>query len=192
MFANKLQDRSTRFCHLSTPRVLRMELPALVDTLSSASEFEELPVRHNEVKNTHIICLWLWRNNSSGQTQRRAFHASPMVSLTNMDHHHHSCREVDVYSLDSPFTKANILFQAHFARLELPISDYYTDLRSVLDQAIRVLQAMVCMHVVFCLFECGNSNDSGGFVCRGRLARYNHENHEFGSNGRWKHIFRLC
>lgn len=98
MFANKLQDR--------------MELPALVDTLSSASEFEELPVRHNEDK-----------LNEELSTQVRW--------------------EVDVYSLDSPFTKANILFQAHFARLELPISDYYTDLRSVLDQAIRVLQAMV-------------------------------------------------
>lgn len=31
--------------------------------------------------------------------------------------------------------------QAHFARAPLPMSDYVTDLKSVLDQALRVLQA---------------------------------------------------
>lgn len=50
---------------------------------------------------------------------------------------------LDSQSYDSPHTKTNILLQAHFMRLELPISDYYTDLKSVLDQAIRILQAMV-------------------------------------------------
>jgi hypothetical protein len=33
--------------------------------------------------------------------------------------------------------------QAHFSRLALPVADYVTDTRSVLDQSIRVLQAMV-------------------------------------------------
>lgn len=33
--------------------------------------------------------------------------------------------------------------QAHFSRLELPISDYVTDLKSVLDQSIRIIQAMI-------------------------------------------------
>lgn len=33
--------------------------------------------------------------------------------------------------------------QAHFTRMDLPISDYITDTKSVLDQSIRVLQAMV-------------------------------------------------
>lgn len=33
--------------------------------------------------------------------------------------------------------------QAHFSQLELPISDYITDLKSVLDQSIRVIQAMI-------------------------------------------------
>lgn len=35
------------------------------------------------------------------------------------------------------------ILQAHFARLELPISDYVTDLKSVLDQSIRIIQAMI-------------------------------------------------
>lgn len=33
--------------------------------------------------------------------------------------------------------------QAHFSRIDLPVSDYITDTKSVLDQSIRVLQAMV-------------------------------------------------
>lgn len=46
-------------------------------------------------------------------------------------------------SMDSAHTKASILIQAHCSRLKLPVVDYYTDLKSVLDQAIRIMQAMV-------------------------------------------------
>ncbi|XP_078037665.1 activating signal cointegrator 1 complex subunit obelus [Augochlora pura] len=54
------------------------------------------------------------------------------------------CRyTVDDYSYDSPNTKAFILLQAHFSRLPLPCTDYITDLKSVLDQAIRIIQAMI-------------------------------------------------
>ena len=52
--------------------------------------------------------------------------------------------EVDARSVDSPHTKANLLLQAYFLDLALPISDYYTDTKMVLDQAIRLLQAMAC------------------------------------------------
>ncbi|XP_055955120.1 activating signal cointegrator 1 complex subunit 3-like [Patella vulgata] len=47
------------------------------------------------------------------------------------------------HSFDSSHTKTNILLQAHFSQLQLPSTDYYTDTKSVLDQAIRVLQAML-------------------------------------------------
>ncbi|KZC07318.1 Activating signal cointegrator 1 complex subunit 3 [Dufourea novaeangliae] len=54
------------------------------------------------------------------------------------------CRyRVDNYSYDSPNTKAFLLLQAHFSRLPLPCTDYTTDLKLVLDQAIRILQAMI-------------------------------------------------
>lgn len=43
-------------------------------------------------------------------------------------------------NMDSPHVKANLLLQAHFSRLPLPCADYLTDLKSVLDQAIRILQ----------------------------------------------------
>jgi len=45
--------------------------------------------------------------------------------------------------MDSPHTKSNLLIQAHLSDLELPISDYLTDTRQVLDQTVRVSQAMV-------------------------------------------------
>ncbi|KAJ8682588.1 hypothetical protein QAD02_018380 [Eretmocerus hayati] len=54
------------------------------------------------------------------------------------------CRyPVEKLSYDSSNTKAFLLLQAHFSRLPLPCADYYTDLKSVLDQSIRILQAMI-------------------------------------------------
>ncbi|XP_066288135.1 activating signal cointegrator 1 complex subunit 3-like [Branchiostoma lanceolatum] len=50
--------------------------------------------------------------------------------------------EVDPYSYDSSHTKAHLLLQAHFSRQQLPSTDYLTDTKSVLDQALRILQAM--------------------------------------------------
>ncbi|EDW80628.1 uncharacterized protein Dwil_GK11465 [Drosophila willistoni] len=44
---------------------------------------------------------------------------------------------------DSPYTKTFLLLQAHFARQSLPNSDYLTDTKSALDNATRVMQAMV-------------------------------------------------
>ncbi|XP_017101915.2 activating signal cointegrator 1 complex subunit 3 [Drosophila bipectinata] len=46
-------------------------------------------------------------------------------------------------SWDSPYTKTFLLMQAHFSRHSLPNSDYLTDTKSALDNATRVMQAMV-------------------------------------------------
>ncbi|KAF9624190.1 hypothetical protein IFM89_008128 [Coptis chinensis] len=87
-------------------------LEVFLHILSAASEYDELPVRHNEeIKNEALL---------------------QQVPLT-----------VDKHRLDDPHVKANLLFQAHFSQLEMPISDYVTDLKSVLDQSIRILQAMI-------------------------------------------------
>ncbi|KAL8134951.1 hypothetical protein AgCh_009820, partial [Apium graveolens] len=80
--------------------------------LSGASEYDELPVRHNE------------ENFNEALSEKVPY-------------------EVDQNSLDDPHVKANLLFQAHFSQLELPISDYITDLKSVLDQSIRIIRAMI-------------------------------------------------
>ncbi|KAL7638072.1 UNVERIFIED_CONTAM: hypothetical protein RMT77_011697 [Armadillidium vulgare] len=51
--------------------------------------------------------------------------------------------EVNPYTYDSPHTKAHLLLQSHMSRIPLPCVDYLTDTKSVLDQAIRILQAML-------------------------------------------------
>ena len=50
---------------------------------------------------------------------------------------------IEARNADSPHVKAFLLFQAHFGRCPLPISDYHTDQRSAMDNSVRVLQAMV-------------------------------------------------
>lgn len=87
-------------------------LEVFLHILSGASEFDELPVRHNEENYNEAL--------------------SKNVPYM-----------VDNNRLDDPHVKANLLFQAHFSQLELPISDYVTDLKSVLDQSIRIIQAMI-------------------------------------------------
>lgn len=39
--------------------------------------------------------------------------------------------------------KTFLLLQAHFSQLPLPIADYITDTKSVLDQAMRIVQAVI-------------------------------------------------
>ncbi|XP_026331439.1 activating signal cointegrator 1 complex subunit 3 [Hyposmocoma kahamanoa] len=54
------------------------------------------------------------------------------------------CRlPVDPLTLDLSNVKAFLLLQAHMSRLMLPNSDYFTDTKSVLDQTIRIIQAMI-------------------------------------------------
>ncbi|GAA0146069.1 DNA metabolism protein [Lithospermum erythrorhizon] len=87
-------------------------LEVFLHVLSGASEYDELPVRHNEENYNEKL--------------------SEKVPL-----------KVDKNSLDDPHVKTNLLLQAHFSRVEMPISDYVTDLKSVLDQSIRIIQAMI-------------------------------------------------
>ena len=49
----------------------------------------------------------------------------------------------DHLDMESSHTKAYLLLQAHFFQVKLPISDYITDTKSVLDQAPRVLNGMI-------------------------------------------------
>ena len=83
-----------------------------IQMLVDSTEFESLPVRHNEdILNTELA---------------------------------KSCpNEVNQYTMDSPHTKANLLLQAHMSQLQLPCTDYLTDTKTVMDNALRVLQAMI-------------------------------------------------
>lgn len=48
-----------------------------------------------------------------------------------------------IQAYDSPHTKAFLLLQAHMWGLSLPINDYKTDLKTVLDRSIPLIQAMI-------------------------------------------------
>lgn len=89
-----------------------LSLEVLLHILSAASEYDELPVRHNE-------------ENYNAKLAEKV----PYI--------------VDKNRLDDPHVKTNLLLQAHFSQVEMPISDYITDLKSVLDQSIRIIQAMI-------------------------------------------------
>lgn len=81
--------------------------------MSSATEYDELPVRHNEdLVNEELA--------KSLPVTTTGFQGLPMWD---------------------PHVKAFLLLQAHMSRIELPISDYVGDQTSVLDQAIRIIQA---------------------------------------------------
>eukprot|EP01064_Diplonema_japonicum_P017634 TRINITY_DN2587_c0_g1_i4.p1 TRINITY_DN2587_c0_g1~~TRINITY_DN2587_c0_g1_i4.p1 ORF type:complete len:2057 (+),score=560.71 TRINITY_DN2587_c0_g1_i4:113-6283(+) len=61
----------------------------------------------------------------------------------NADLARHVPFQVDTRMLDSPHVKTHLLLQAHFSQAPLPISDYITDTKTVLDNSIRTIQAMV-------------------------------------------------
>lgn len=50
---------------------------------------------------------------------------------------------VSAATYDSPHTKTFLLLQCYLSRLPLPSVDYVTDTKSVLDQTLRILQAML-------------------------------------------------
>lgn len=83
--------------------------------LCSATEFDELPVRHNE----DLINAELARN-------------LPL-----------SVESMGDLPLWDPHVKAFLLLQAYMSRIDLPISDYVGDQTSVLDQGIRIIQASI-------------------------------------------------
>ncbi|KAI1497345.1 Sec63 Brl domain-containing protein [Biscogniauxia marginata] len=82
--------------------------------MSRATEYDELPVRHNEdLINAELSNNLPFPGSSFGL---------PMWD---------------------PHVKAFLLLQAHMARIDLPITDYVGDQTSVLDQAIRIMQASI-------------------------------------------------
>jgi activating signal cointegrator complex subunit 3 len=97
------------FRHNLRPNMSRYEV---MEVLCDATEYDQLPVRHNE-------------------------------EIMNADLAKMCPLDTSARSMESANTKTLLLLQAHFSRLNLPCSDYYTDTKSVLDQAIRILQAMI-------------------------------------------------
>lgn len=89
-----------------------LNIISLIEILSDATEFAQVPVRHNEEDLNETLAK---------------------ICPYEVNHLH----------LDSPHVKTNLLLQAYFSKLPLPISDYLTDLRTVMDNSVRILLFMV-------------------------------------------------
>lgn len=97
--------------------------------LSATSEFDELPVRHNEEE----LNLELSRSLPWGYDLTK-------VSWWTDKPNHSGKNILDIMA--SPHTKCFLLLQAHIFKSKLPISDYINDMRSVVEQVPRLLAAM--------------------------------------------------
>jgi len=90
------------------------DLHALLRLLAEATEYDELPVRHNEDQINFDLSL---------QTRYK---------LGDWDVH-----------LGDAHVKAFILIQAHLSHLKMPISDYVNDSITILDSSIRIMQVLL-------------------------------------------------
>ncbi|KAI8053409.1 Sec63 Brl domain-containing protein [Syncephalis plumigaleata] len=94
--------------------------------------------------------------------------------ITNRDMAEHLPLRVITHDFDSPHTKAFLLLQAHLLHRALPVADYATDTISVLDQSVRILQALIdvaaelgylnvglrAMHLLQCIKQARGWDDS--------------------------------
>ena len=101
--------------HLVTQATREASFQDALSWMCGATEFDELPVRHNE----DLINAELAKN--------LPLKVDKMGGLPMWD----------------PHVKAFLLLQAYFSRIDLPISDYVGDQNSVLDQSIRIIQASI-------------------------------------------------
>jgi len=89
----------------------KTKMKGLIEILCSASEYEDMEIRHTEDRSLKALAGHL-----------------PI--------------KVDVGKRFEPHTKANILLQSHFSRSDMS-ADLMLDQQKVLDDALRLLQAMV-------------------------------------------------
>ncbi|KAF2747356.1 Sec63-domain-containing protein [Sporormia fimetaria CBS 119925] len=107
-----LSHKTIRYLVKNTKRDASFE--DALSWISHATEYDELPVRHNE----DLINAEL----SNALPLKADTFGLPMWD---------------------PHVKSFLLLQAYFSRIHLPISDYVGDLTSVLDQSIRIVQASI-------------------------------------------------
>lgn len=101
--------------HLVTHAKRNASFTDVLSWMCSATEFNELPVRHNE----------------------------DLINAELAKHLPLPASAMDQSNMADPHVKAFLLLQAHMSRIDLPISDYVGDQNSVLDQSIRIIQASI-------------------------------------------------
>jgi hypothetical protein len=105
----------------------RLQLWQLLMALCDAPEFSELPVRHNEELLNEQLAKEMTLAQGDVTSDPESLHGFLAA---------HS-------AFESPHCKAFLLLAAHMEGAALPISDYVTDTKTVLDQVTRVLKAMI-------------------------------------------------
>ena len=113
LFRSRLAELAVVEVNNSQTEISKNYIRELTQLLSDAFEFSELPVRHNE----DILNAQL--------AEKLPWEIGDDEDFADSN------------------TKAYLLLQAHFVRAPLPISDYITDTKSVMDNAPRVLNAML-------------------------------------------------
>ncbi len=107
----------------------------LLRIVCQAAEYDELPVRHNEdLANQALERVLPLPVNEVG-VQGGEDEAAAAATQGRMPQR---------WEYDDPHAKAFLLLQAHLERVDsFPVQDYKTDTISVLDQTIRILQALI-------------------------------------------------
>eukprot|EP01013_Petalomonas_cantuscygni_P032652 TRINITY_DN5927_c0_g1_i1.p1 TRINITY_DN5927_c0_g1~~TRINITY_DN5927_c0_g1_i1.p1 ORF type:complete len:2313 (-),score=404.58 TRINITY_DN5927_c0_g1_i1:3397-10335(-) len=110
--------------------------------LADAREFDEVPVRHNEdILNAQLAdSLGV---TSVGEDDRSNGSKWDPLDLPTPAPQQARIAALARLPMESPHTKARLLLLAHIHHATLPMQDYVTDTKSVLDNAGRVLQALV-------------------------------------------------
>ncbi|GJQ12549.1 hypothetical protein GpartN1_g4340.t1 [Galdieria partita] len=130
--------------------------------LTSCEEFSDIPVRHNE-DNVNALLL------QEIQQQIATFAHPTFVACASLYQETVTVleRTHQTGDMEDPHCKALLLFCAHMSRCSFSVVDYYTDLLTALEQAGRVLQAMIdiavqrddlvtaiaCIHLSQCLSQ---------------------------------------
>jgi len=105
-----------KFCSKIKPS---SNLHEILRLLAEATEYDELPVRHNEDKINYDLST---------------------LTRYKVDDWH--------LPLGDAHVKTFLLVQGHLSHLNLPISDYVNDTITVLDSSIRIMQVLVLSQVI--------------------------------------------
>jgi len=114
----------------------------IIQVLCNATEYSELPVRHNEDNlNAEMAEELPWKVCFLFHPPfLQSFLCRLFALIEGEKKKKKKKKKPNSFTFDSPHTKAFLLLQAHFKGSPMPITDYLTDLKMVLDQAVRILQ----------------------------------------------------
>ena len=111
---------------------------SLLVLISNCLEFSEIPVRHNEEHLNEQLCIDI----TTTIYQQKLTNSNSFFSFI-----------IKNYEFTSAHCKTMLLLVSHLENMKLPISDYNTDRKTILDQIIRVMKAVIEIAVVEGLYD---------------------------------------